>query len=75
MSGADACIGMGLGEGIRRFKTGKAFPKNRAAHGMINPQYTALSAKTYRPRTYAANDNQVCPYPARCISDPVDDVA
>ena len=42
---------------------------------MINPQYTALSAKSYRPRTYAANDNQVCPYPARCISDPGDDVA
>jgi hypothetical protein len=26
---------------------------------MINLQYTALSAKTYRPRTYAANDNEV----------------
>jgi hypothetical protein len=49
--------------------------KNRAAHGMIDLQYTGLSAKTYRPRTYAANDNQVCPYPARHISDPGDDVA
>ena len=42
---------------------------------MINLQYSALSAKTYRPRTYAANDNQVCPNPVRCISDSGDDVA